>query len=498
VLEPLYPDRLGEDFLGLQTPGSGHDDFDPDPWAVDAAGPLLAFEAGTDPPPWTRSAITILAAAAERWPHLRPQLSGLLQQTPQLALAAGGAALAAIAELPDIELAALEAVERLFPHGGNADLDVGIAAVTARLTAHRFEATDKPDEQAALMFTLATRLANAGDRQEAFAAAMYAGQTYSDLATADPARYEPEFAKSLTEIGMLSDDPEVSLEATEAAVEIYQRLVGQHPGSYDLRLARALNNLGNHHPDPSTFLKAATDAVEIYGRLAESDPAAHEAEYAGALGNLAHRLSELGCASEALAEATSALAICRRLVQADAPAYEPQLAILLNNLGILSDAPEKSLAAAQEAVEIGHRLARANPARYEQQLAVFLDNLALRHLDLKQGPDALAAAQDAVAAYQRLTDTDLVRYEPYLAAQSLKFARLCVAEHALLPEAKQAAERALAIYQRMQITQPGLVFTDFEQVQCRFVGADVLERLGQAETAERIRKALTDAGWRPS
>lgn len=100
---------------------------------------------------------------------------------------------------------------------------------------------------------------------------------------------------------------------------------------------------------------------------------------AGALGNLAHRLSELGCESEALAEAELALAICRRLVKADAPAHDPQLAVLLNNLGMLSDTPEKRLAAAQEAVEIGHRLAQANPTRYEQQLLV-------RHHPFGRGP----------------------------------------------------------------------------------------------------------------
>ena len=241
VLEPLYPDRLGEDFLALETPGSGYDGYDPDPWANDAIGPFLAFEEGTHPPPWTRSAVTVLVAAAERWPHLRPQLSDLIRQTPQVAMAAGGSALAAIAELPDIDIAVLEAIESCFPKGGNVDLDIGIAAVTARLTAHRLDAADEPDEQAALMFTLATRLGNAGDQQGALFAATYAADTYRDLAENDPATYGRGLAKSLTEVGMLSEDPRISLEATQEAVEIYRRRrVEDGPGTDELPLRQSV------------------------------------------------------------------------------------------------------------------------------------------------------------------------------------------------------------------------------------------------------------------
>ncbi|MBT2408697.1 MULTISPECIES: ATP-binding protein [unclassified Streptomyces] len=46
VLEPLYPDRLAEDFLGLLTPGHDISAYDPDPWASGAPAVLLDGERG--------------------------------------------------------------------------------------------------------------------------------------------------------------------------------------------------------------------------------------------------------------------------------------------------------------------------------------------------------------------------------------------------------------------------------------------------------------------
>ena len=497
VLEPLHPDRLGEDFLALQMPGSAWKDYPCDPWAGDAIGALLSFEDGAGPPLWARAAMTVLTEAAERWPHVQSKLSDLLQDEPRLATEASGPVLAAIAELPGIDMAALEAIERHFPERENHDLAIGIAGVATRLTAHRFEATDKPEEQAALMLALAVRLENAGDRRGALTSVSFAADTYGELAEHDPDSYEPELARSLIEVGKLSEDRQVSFEATAQAAAILKRLVAKDADRYEPYYARVLNNLGNHHPDPSVALQAAQDSVAIYRRLAQADPATYEPEYAGALGNLALRLAALRRPAEALTQADKALEIFKRLVTADRAGHEPEFAVMLNNLGMMAGTSQESLAATSQAVEIFRRLAAANPPKYDPLLAVSLDNLSLRHGDLKQDADARAGSGEAVEIWERLTKTDMVRYEHQLAAQSLKFARLCVAQHAELPAAKRAVEQALEIYQRMPFTQPGMILTDFDQVQCRFVGADVLDGLGRIEEAARIRKVLTDKGWKP-
>ena len=89
VLEPLYPDRLGEDFLAFTTPG--HNIADTDDWSATAVARLLALGANgaseQQVPTFAAQAITVLVETAYRWPHIeRGQLYPLLHQSPSLAL----------------------------------------------------------------------------------------------------------------------------------------------------------------------------------------------------------------------------------------------------------------------------------------------------------------------------------------------------------------------------------------------------------------------------
>lgn len=72
VLEPLYPDRLGEDFVALTTPGHSDADYPADPWAVGALVRLLTTESGdrSQAATWVGQALTVLAETADRWPHI--------------------------------------------------------------------------------------------------------------------------------------------------------------------------------------------------------------------------------------------------------------------------------------------------------------------------------------------------------------------------------------------------------------------------------------------
>jgi hypothetical protein len=70
MLVPLYPDRLGEDFIALTTPGLKNAIYPADPWALGALRRLLSSPADMNEPPWILSAKTILAEIGERWPHV--------------------------------------------------------------------------------------------------------------------------------------------------------------------------------------------------------------------------------------------------------------------------------------------------------------------------------------------------------------------------------------------------------------------------------------------
>lgn len=89
VLEPLYPDRLAEDFVALTLPGH-RAAYPAQHWAPENAAVTTRHD---DLP--TR-AVTMLAAAAERWPHVGPRcLFPLLDENPDLAVAGGAPALLA-------------------------------------------------------------------------------------------------------------------------------------------------------------------------------------------------------------------------------------------------------------------------------------------------------------------------------------------------------------------------------------------------------------------
>ncbi|HEU0087213.1 MAG TPA: tetratricopeptide repeat protein, partial [Pseudonocardiaceae bacterium] len=252
VCEPLYPDRLGEDFLALHTPGHDLTSYQPDPWADTTVAHLLSgaedLEGDQRLPGYTPQVVTVLIETARRWPHIgRRQLFPLLRERPDLALAAGGIALARLADLPDVDLGVLEALEALLPTGRHVDFDLAAAAIAARLTSHRLAATNDPADHARLNFALGYRLTNAGRREEALAATSKAVEVYRRLAGVNPGAFEPDLALALNNLGaMLSNlgRREEALEATSEAVEVYRRLAGVNPGAFEPDLALALNNLG--------------------------------------------------------------------------------------------------------------------------------------------------------------------------------------------------------------------------------------------------------------
>ncbi|MFJ3923995.1 tetratricopeptide repeat protein, partial [Streptomyces sp. NPDC090022] len=390
VLEPLYPDRLGEDFLGLSTPAGPDDTRHPvpgavtDDWADQAAHRLLATADPSAPAPWTRDALTVLIETARRWPHVATgQLYPLLRNRPELALHAGGTALAALAGLDNLDLTVLEAIEPHLPADRYTDLDVGIAAITARLAHHRLATTDDPATRAGIHGTLAIRQYYAGLRDEALTSGQHAVGVWRDLTRTDPT-HEPELAAALVNLGAWLSGVgrrDEALTATEEAVDVYRRLAAGGSAANEPNLAAALSNLGawlSGVGRRDEALTATEEAVDVYRRLAAGEPDTYEADLAASLSNLGNRLSGVGRRAEALTATEEAVAIRRRLTAGDPAAHEPDLATALSNLGNrLSGVGRQAeaLTAELEAVEIRRRLVAGNPAAYEPDLARSLSNL---------------------------------------------------------------------------------------------------------------------------
>jgi tetratricopeptide (TPR) repeat protein len=507
VLQSLLPDRLGEDLVALTTPGQPHatrNDWQPDAWAIHTPFKLLA---GDPAPVWAPTAVTVLVETAHRWPHVAKEvLYPLIRQHPSLALAAGGATLTRLAELPDIDLAALERIEALLPVDRHIDLDVAAAAITDILIADRLETTGDPAQLGRLHAIRSERLARAGRHRDAIAPAEEAVALLRTLAVSNPARYEREFAGTLGNLGTVLAEAgrhQDALVPTEEAASIYRRLATDDPTNYLHDLATALGNLGPMLSElgrKEEALQPAADAVSIHRQLTEANPTANMPDLAMALSNLGLMLSALHRHDDALDPAEEAVTIYRQLADTNPAGYLPGLAMSLTNLGgrqAETGRHTSALASADEAVNIYRQLADSNPAAYRPGLATSLTNLASRLTVDGRQDEALISAEEAVEVYRLLTDTNPAAYTSNLAGTlanlGVHLAGADRHDEALIP-----TEEAAAIFRRLALTNPTAHLPGLAMCQNNLgLMLSALDRQAEAitpsEEAVTIRRRLSEA-----
>lgn len=472
-LEPLYPDRLGEDFLALTLPGR-EDQFGyyaTDMWTVTAPTRLLA-PAGTnaDAVPGTRQAMATLIQAATRWPHVTQlHLLPLLTTHPQLALAAGGTALAALVTLPGITPATLEAIEAHLPGHRHVDLDTGIAALAQRLAAHRLPTTSEPAERARINNNLAMALYRAGLYQQALAPAFEAVMQYLRLGRTDGLAHAQALGISagnlstvLSELGQREDallHSEMAVQVMRIRSDTAEKLRRLSPGDRpagegeEAGLARALGSFGIHLEKAGRKEEALTalqEAVAIWRRLAAHDATASEQDLAMSVHNLGLILAGLGREEEALAAVEEAVVIDRRLAAANPAALEPELATSLSSLAarlVMLGRSAESVTAYQEAVPIQRRLAAANPAAFEPGLRSSLNGLAMA-LPTEAREEAVSLLEEVVRIGWRLAAANPAEYESKLAG-SLTELGLLLSRTGRRRDALAPTREAMSIYQRL-------------------------------------------------
>ncbi|MFE5796873.1 tetratricopeptide repeat protein [Streptomyces sp. NPDC056503] len=465
-LEPLYPDRLAEDFLALSV--SGHDiAFEDEPRSTEMAARLLGdgdgdgdTEAGRV---WTRTALTVLSAAAARWPHLvTRQVAPLIAARPDLAIRAGGAALAALADLPGLPRDVLEAVDAELPFGRNADLDAGAAVVAYRLAHHWLADTQDPVAHALVRFNLVRRLVNAGLKAEALVTAQDSMPAWRYLADADPDTYEPGLASALTNLGMLlsaAGRHEEALDAARESVEILRRPAASDPDLVESLLPAALISLGgclSGAGREAEALAPALEAVALFRPLAESDPGAHTVGLASALDGLAVALAQAGRYREALGPARECEEINRRLAGTDPAAYasdHASAAARLSGILVRVGRREEAVTPAQQAVDTYRPLAETNPAAYASDLGVALSDLGRSLWAAGRREEALDLARESVELARRLFEADPDTHAPAL-AQELSTLGSLLSRTGRRREAVAPLEEAVALGRQLAERDP--------------------------------------------
>ena len=444
VLEPLYPDRLAEDFLALTLPGHAVTGYPVDPWAAGAAPRLAARGKDGEPPPYSARMVQFLATSASRWPHVTDSVEAILRADPAIATAGGSAALLAIAEVPGISIAALEALEGQFPPGRHTDLDLGIAAITSRLTRHRLATENAPAARATLHAELARRQYNAGFHQEAISESATVVTILHGLVADNPAEYLPKLAgaldnhgASLMDAGRYGD----GLASAETALGLWRRLADEDPGDHQLRLVPSLSNYATKLAAVGRLgeaIAAIEEATTLHRSLGEairnsgdqSKLSDYNLLYPVLYSNQARYLAAAGRSQDALEPAESAVQIYRFLGELQPEGFLPELAGALDNLSQRLYERRRAadaLASSQEAVSICRQLAAVNPAGHLPGLASALSSFAVYLVETGQPGDALLAAQEATSVHRDLSEAFPMRFLPSLAADldnlSVMFAR---------------------------------------------------------------------------
>lgn len=471
VLEPLYPDRLAEDFLALSLPGHRVTGYPADPWAAAAMPALAARSSGGAPPPHASRTIAFLAAAAYRWPHVAVHLAPVLRADPALAVAAGGDALRTLADVDALDITILEAVDAHFPPGSYPDLDVGIAAVATRVTRHRLATAASPADRGRLHDLLALRLRNAGRYDEAAAEFGEAIRIWTELAEADPAGYLPYLASArqhrgsvLAEAGRHGE----ALDESAAGAGLWRQLADRDPGSFGLYLVGALSSYaGSLHALERTeeALAVAAEATALHRSLEdairdrgnESLLFEYNSLYGLLYANSSNYLAGAGRAAEALEAAENAAAIYRRGVELKIKSFVPLLA---RTLGMLAarrrDAGqiEGALAAGEESTVLYRRLADANPAAYLLHLASAQSILVTTLSEADRHEDALVAAREAVSLWRTVAASAPAQGLPRLAA-ALDNTTVVLWKLRQTGEALETAQEAVTVYRAAERAQPG-------------------------------------------
>ncbi|MBB3095308.1 tetratricopeptide (TPR) repeat protein [Actinoplanes campanulatus] len=426
VLEPLHPDRLGEDLIALSVPGHDRGGGLTDDWTLTAA-PLLTGareEAGPgEGAPWSGAALTVLVETSRRWPHVATELLyPLIRQRPELAIEAGGATLTRLAGIPGIDPAVLEPIEDLLPPHRHIDLDVAAAAISTILTERRLAANADPVARARLLSAHAMMLSNAGQRDASLRAAKAAAAMFRRLDATQPGRYRPELVDALVSVmSALMDLSRFAqaLRVAEEAITLQRRLAEDGAVENRTKLAIVLNNLAvvlaQRGQDGR---EAAEEAVSIYRDLVVGGAVELRPALANCLTSLSLALLRMGSRVAALTAVGEAVAIQRRLVGADPAVYLPDLAASLINQGTLyatTGRRDEALLVTEEAVDLYRRLVRANPDAFEPDLALALSNATSWFAELGRLEKAMVFGADAVQLLRRLALTDPVAFQQNLA-----------------------------------------------------------------------------------
>ncbi|GIE37035.1 hypothetical protein Ait01nite_100800 [Actinoplanes italicus] len=419
LLEPLYPDRLAEDFLALQLPGHDQSGYPVDETAGQALARAVRRLAGDTPVRYLDRALTYLAAAASRWPHAGTRyLFPLLRSDPRLALDLT-TALSEIAAVPGMDADLLETIDGVVAEDDAVGRDVARAVLSERLLDSRLAAAVDDLTRSALHRSHASRLNRAGRTEDAVAAldaalAVLGPDDQAADTPVTPAEKERRHSRSaalllrattLRTAGRLDD----ALESATRADRAISALAAADPDRYLLRQLTIRSEMAIDLAEVGQRRAALELATKVSGTLlllaSENRDNQEVHERIAALSNdIAQMQVTLGRTREALQHADLAVKSYRRLAAADPDALVELARALNSHSTVLSGAGRsaEAIKPAEESTRLRRELFAANPARFRSDLAMSLNNQAAALDDLHRYAEALPLINEAIALRREL------------------------------------------------------------------------------------------------
>ncbi|MEV0452240.1 hypothetical protein [Streptomyces sp. NPDC050600] len=397
VLQPMLPDRLAEDYLALTLPGSPVSGHPTDLWSVTAVARILRRETG-NAPAWTPRALTFLLAAAERWPHIGPDvLFPLLRRDPALAVRGGDAVLAAIAALDFVDPDVLEAVVPLVPRR-DVRMGAGAGELAARLTTRRLQRAQDPAERSRLHAELSSSHLKADRRAEALSHMEEAVRLAREAAERDPAHL-PDYADALLNLGGLfpHEIPGARRAALlEEAVTLLRAEAGRRAG------ARVQGEQGEPEEEGSEGGEGGEERLRRPGAVL------------GSLGIAYTRLAVAHWETGDLPRAHTALAEAHRAF-ADLLDHEPFLWwSMSSDVGLVQTIrgallttegrPQEALEGAAVVVANARQMAELSPALHGRDLAHSLSMQSSYLWEAGRRAEAVGALLEALHLYRQLAE----------------------------------------------------------------------------------------------
>ena len=434
-LEPLLPDRLAEDFLALSLPGSPVTGYATDDWCATGTTALLsrefaataaggaaepAGEAAGGVPRWAPRAVTFLAEAAGRWPHVgRHHLFPALDRDPGLALEAGSAALTSLSAVAEPDFATLDRIEDRFRSvtgdTRHFEIDVGFCDLYERAARHRLASTADPGERAGIWNRLSVRQANASRLHDALESASTSVALSRAVVEARTEREQDGDALHNHAMSLLNQSrmlerlgrSEEAAEPATAASEILTALVRSEHDRYMPSLAGLLSwnaTLLEALGRKEAALDRAEMAMECYRGLVEGRPVAraipHLHNFTDAIAKVARLCADFRGPDVAVRLHHVAVGQARVLREAVPESSLPLVSQVLTGLARLLASRlgqhTEALPYAQESVALTRRLHAANPYEFGDSLVRGLEELGDIQAELGDVDEAVSAWQESV------------------------------------------------------------------------------------------------------